>query len=149
MSGRCPAGSTTSDSAPDGRVRGLVTCVAGSLAFAACFNFWAAVYLFAHAASYPDATAPHYVFGDLRTWGFITLAIAITQFAVAGGLVSGSQRARWIGAGVALLNAFGQIWGLPGYPLWFLAVTAVDMVLLFGLGVYGMAPRRATRRSAV
>jgi len=122
--------------------------VAGSLAFAACFNFWAAVYLFAHAASYADAAAPRYVFGDLRTWGFITLAIAISQFAVAGGLLNDSQRARWIGAGVALLNAFGQIWGLPGYPLWFLVVTAVDMILLFGLAIYGMAPRRAARRSA-
>jgi hypothetical protein len=127
----------------------LVTCVAGSLAFAACFNFWAAVYLFAHAAGYADAAAPRYIFGDLRTWGFITLAIAISQFAVAAALFSGSQRARWIGAGVALLNAFGQIWGLPGYPLWFLVITAVDMVLLFGLAVYGMAPDRAARRSAV
>src|ERR1051326_8877639 len=113
--------------------------LAASLAFAACFNFWAAVYLFAHAASYADAAAPRYVFGDLRAWGFITLAISISQFGVAAGLVAGSQRARWIGAGVALLNAFGQIWGLPGYPLWFLVITAVDMVLLFGLAVYGLA----------
>ena len=119
--------------------------MAGSLAFAACFNFWAAVYLFAHAADYADAAAPRYVFGDLRTWGFITLAIAISQFAVAGGLLNGSQRARWIGAGVALLNAFGQIWGLPGYPLWFLVLTAVDMVVLFGLAIYGMPSRRAAR----
>jgi hypothetical protein len=101
----------------------------------------------AHAAGY--AAAPHYVFGDLRTWGFITLAIALSQFAVAAGLVTGSQRARWAGAGVALLNAFGQIWGLPGYPLWFLALTAVNMVLLFGLAVYGMSPRAAARRSAL
>ncbi len=119
--------------------------LAGSLAFAACFNFWAAVYLFAHAAGYADAAAPRYVFGDLRTWGFITLAVALTQFGVAAGLLTGSQRARWIGAGVALLNAFGQMWGLPGYPLWFLVLTAVDMVALFGLAVYGMPSRRAAR----
>jgi hypothetical protein len=119
--------------------------LAGSLAFAACFNFWAAVYLFAHAAGYADAAAPRYVFGDLRAWGFITLAIALTQFGVAAGLLTGSHRARWIGAGVALLNAFGQIWGLPGYPLWFLVLTAVDMVALFGLAVYGMPSRRAAR----
>jgi hypothetical protein len=117
--------------------------LAGSLAFAACFNFWAAVYLFAHAASY--AAAPRYVFGDLRAWGFITLAISLSQFGVAAGVLAGSQRARWIGAGVALLNAFGQIWGLPGYPLWFLVLTAVDMVVLFGLAIYAMPSRRAAR----
>ena len=115
--------------------------LAGSLAFAACVNFWAAVYLFAHAAGY--AAAPRYVFGDLRAWGFITLAIALSQFGVATGVLTGSQRARWIGAGVMLLNAFGQIWGLPGYPLWFLVLTAVDMVVLFGMAVYGMRSRAA------
>jgi hypothetical protein len=40
------------------------------------------------------------------------------------------------------VNGFGQISGLPGYPSWFLVVTAVDMVVLFGLAIYG-------RRSAV
>ena len=109
--------------------------MAGSLAFAACFNFWAAVYAIARAASF--AAAPRYVFGDLRAWGFVTLAIAILQFGAAAGLLAGSQRARWLGAGLALLNGFGQISGLPGYPLWFLAVTAVDMVVLFGLAIYG------------
>jgi hypothetical protein len=100
--------------------------------------------MFAHAASY--AAAPRYVFGNLRTWGFITLVISMSQFAVAAALLNGSQRARWIGAGVALLNAFGQIWGLPGYPLWFLVVTAMDMLVLFGLAIYGM-PSRAARAS--
>ena len=85
------------------------------------------------------------MFGDLRAWGFITLAIALTQFGVAAGLYTGSQRACWVGAGVALLNAFGQIWGLPGYPLWFPVLTALDMVALFGLAVYGMQSRRAAR----
>ena len=100
--------------------------------------------MIARAASY--AATPRYVFGDLRTWGFVTLLIAISQFGVAVGVYTGSQRARWIGAGLALLNGFGQISGLPGYPSWFLVVTAVDMVLLFGLAIYG---ERSKSRSAV
>jgi hypothetical protein len=68
---------------------------------------------------------------------------------VAGGLLTGSQRARWTGAGLALLNAYGQISGLPGYPLWFLVITAVDMVALFGLAIYGMPAGEGARRSAV
>ena len=114
--------------------------MAGSLAFAACVNFWAGVYQIAHSASF-EAT-PQYVFGNLRTWGFVTIAIALGQFAVAAGLVAGSQRARWWGAGLALVNGFAQISGLPGYPPWFLVITALDMIVLFGLAIYG-------RRSAV
>jgi len=55
---------------------------------------------------------------------------------LAAGLVAGSQRARWFGAGLALVNGFGQISGLPGYPSWFLVVTAVDMIVLFGLVIF-------------
>jgi len=132
---------------PDGRGRGLVNFMAGSLAFAACFNFWAAIYAIARAASF--AAAPRYVFGDLRTWGFLTLAISISQFGAAAGLLTGSLRARWLGAGLAFLNGIGQISGLPGYPLWFLVVTAVDMVVLSGMAIYGMQlSREAARRSA-
>lgn len=56
---------------------------------------------------------------------------------MAAGLVAGSQRARWWGAGLALVNGIGQITGLPGYPFWFLVFTAVEMVVLFGLAIYG------------
>ena len=114
--------------------------MAGLLAFAACVNFWAGVYQIAHSASF--AATPQYVFGNLRTWGFVTIAIALGQFAVAAGLVAGSQRARWWGAGLALVNGFAQISGLPGYPSWFLVVTALNMIVLSGLAIYG-------RRSAV
>jgi hypothetical protein len=113
--------------------------MAASLAFAACVNFWAAIYSIARAANY--SAAPRYVFGDLRTWGFVTLAIAIAQFGVAASLLTGSQRARWTGAGLALVNGFEQISGLPGYPAWFLVITAVDMVVLFGLAIYGELSR--------
>ena len=109
--------------------------MAGSLAFAACVNFWAGVYQIAHSASF-EAT-PQYVFGNLRTWGFVTIAIALGLFAVAASLVAGSQRARWWGAGLALVNGIGQIYGLPGYPSWFLVVTALDMIVLSGLAIYG------------
>src|SRR5258708_17062501 len=107
--------------------------MAGSLAFAACVNFWAAIYQIARSASY--TATPQYVFGNLRAWGFVTLAIAIGQFAVAAGLVAGSQRARWFGAGLALVNGFGQLSVLPGSPSWFLVATAVDMAVPFGLAL--------------
>ena len=114
--------------------------MAGSLAFAACVNFWAGVYLLARSASF--AATPQYVFGNLRAWGFVTLAIAIGQFGVAAGLVAGSHRARGGGAGLGRVNGVGQITGRPGDPPGVLVVTAVDMVVLFGLAIYG-------RRSAV
>ena len=121
-------------------MRGLVRFMAASLAFAACVNFWVAIYQIARSASY--TATPHYVFGNLRAWGFVTWSSRSASSPWPLGVVAGSQRARWFGAGLALVNGFGQISGLPGYPPWFLVVTAVDMVVLFGLAIYG-------RRSAV
>ena len=52
---------------------------------------------------------------------------------------AGLEGAWWLGVGLLLLNAIGQIAGLPGYPVWFLVVTAVGMVVLCGLAIYGNA----------
>jgi hypothetical protein len=120
-----------------GRTKRLIAFAAGFLAFAACYNLVASFALIARSNSF--GATPRYLFGNLRTWGFCTLLIAIMQFGAAWGILTGSQRAWWLGVGLLLLNAIGQIAGLPGYPVWFLVVTAVGMVVLCGLAIYGNA----------
>ena len=46
-----------------------------------------------------------YVFSDLRTWGWIVLALGILLVAAAGSLPKGGQVARWFAICVAGLNA--------------------------------------------
>lgn len=118
-----------------GRGKSLVAFAAGLVAFAACYNLVAGVALIARANDF--GATPQYLLGNLRTWGFVTLLIAILQFGTACGIAIGGQRARWFGVVLLLLNAIGQISGLPGYPFWFLVVTAVGMVVLCGLAIYG------------
>jgi hypothetical protein len=47
----------------------------------------------------------HYVFANLRTWGWITLIIAVLQLIAAGGILAGNQLARWFA--VAVLALYG------------------------------------------
>src|SRR5262249_46229527 len=115
---------------------------AGFVALAACYNLVASFALIARSNSF--GATPQYLFGNLRTWGFLTLLIAIMQFGAAWGILTGSQRARWVGVGLLLVNAIGQIAGLPEYPFWFLVVTAVGLVVLCGLAIPG--ERRAGSR---
>jgi hypothetical protein len=117
------------------RAKRLIAFAAGFVAFAACYNLVASFALIARSNSF--GATPQYLFGNLRTWGFFTLLIAIAQFGAAWGILTGSQRARWVGVGLLLLNAIGQIVGLPEYPFWFLVVTAVGMVVLCGLAISG------------
>ena len=51
----------------------------------------------------------HYVFGNLRAWGWITLIIGVVQLLAAAGVFSGNQLARWYGVAVLGLNAIDQM----------------------------------------
>ena len=79
----------------------------------------------------------HYVFGDLRAWGWVTLIIAVAQLAAAGGVLMGNQLARWFAVAVVGLSAIEMMFFLPAYPFWALVIIAADVVALWGLCAYG------------
>ena len=79
----------------------------------------------------------HFVFGDLRTWGWITLIIAILQLLAAAGVLAGNQLARWFAVALIGLNAIDQMFFIPAYPFWSLMIIAVDVIALYGLCAYG------------
>lgn len=79
----------------------------------------------------------HYVFGNLRTWGWITLILAALQLVAAAGVLAGNQLARWFAVAVVGLNALNQMLFLPAYPFWSLTIIAMDVVALYGLCAYG------------
>jgi hypothetical protein len=78
----------------------------------------------------------HYVFGSLRTWGWITLILAVLQVLAAAGVLAGNQLARWFAVAVVGLNAINQMLFLPAYPFWSLIIIAMDVVALYGLCAY-------------
>jgi len=78
-----------------------------------------------------------FVFSDLNTWGWIVLILGIIQGIAALTLLSGSEFARWFGIGAAGLNAIGQLMFVPVYPWWAISMFAVDLLIIYGLTVYG------------
>ncbi|WP_051943362.1 DUF7144 family membrane protein [Streptacidiphilus rugosus] len=86
-----------------------------------------------------------FVFGDLRTWGWVVLALAVVQIGAAYGvLVARAEWARWTGIVVLCLNAFVQMAFIPSYPLWSLLIIAVDVVAIYGLTVWSAGNRPAS-----
>lgn len=79
----------------------------------------------------------HYVFWDLRAWGWVILALAVLQFAAALSVMGGGIWGRWFGVAVLGLNAFAQMFFLPSYPFWSLTIIAIDIVAIYGLCVVG------------
>jgi len=114
---------------------GLVVFAAILLAVIGCFNL---IYgIAAIANSHVFVANAHYVFGNLRAWGWITLIIGAVQLLAAAGVFTGNQLARWLGVAVLGLNAIDQMFFLPAYPFWSLTIIAMDVVALWGLCAYG------------
>ena len=125
----------TSGRHAEGHGYGLVLFASVLLVILACFNL---IYgIAAIANSHVFAANAHYVFGDLRTWGWITLIIGLLLLLAAAGVLAGNQLARWFAVAVLGLNAIDQMFFIPAYPFWSLMIIAVDVVALYGLCAYG------------
>jgi hypothetical protein len=119
----------------EGQGYGLVLFASVLLVMVGCFNL---IYGIAAIANSHVFTAnAHYVFGNLRAWGWITLIIGVLQLLAAGGVLTGNEWARWFGVAVLGLNAIDMMFFIPAYPFWSLTIIAVDVVALYGLCAYG------------
>jgi hypothetical protein len=78
-----------------------------------------------------------YVFGDLNTWGWVTLCLGVVQGLVGLGVFVKNQFARWVGVGALGLNAIAQLLMMPAYPFWSLSLFALDILAIYGLVAYG------------
>jgi len=101
-------------------------------------GFWNLIYgIAAIAQSHVFVANAHYVFGNLRAWGWVTLIFAILLLIAGGGIMVGNQLARWFGVVVLGLNLIEQMFSIPSYPFWSLTIIALDVVALYGLCAYG------------
>ena len=129
------ARSSTGRTYAEGRGYGLVL-FAGVLLLVV--GFWNLIYgIAAIAQSHVFVANAHYVFGDLRTWGWITLIISALQILAGIGVMTGNQAARWAGIILVGLNLINQMFFIPAYPFWTLTIIAMDIVALYGLCAYG------------
>ena len=118
-----------------GRGYGLIIFASVLLAVIGFFNM---IYGFAAIAnSHVFVANAHYVFGDLRLWGWITLILSFAQLIAAAGVMAGNQLARWFAVAVVGLSAIDMMFFLGAYPLWSMAIIAMDVVALYGLCAYG------------
>jgi len=125
----------TSGRYAEGRGYGLIFFASILLLVVGFFNM---IYgIAAIANSHVFVANAHYVVGDLRAWGWVTLIIAVLQLVAAGGILAGNQLARWFAVAVVGLSAIDMMFFIPAYPFWALAIIAMDVVALYGLCAYG------------
>jgi hypothetical protein len=84
-----------------------------------------------------------FILSDLNTWGWVMLVLGALQVAAALSIWAGGTYGRWFGIAVATFNSIGALLSIPAYPFWSLAIFAIDVLVIFGLTVYG-GNRRVT-----
>lgn len=85
----------------------------------------------------------HYVFGDLKTWGWVTLILGVLEGLASASLFTGGGFGRWFAIIAASLAAIGALLEIPAYPLWSIAMFALSLWIIHGLVLYGGTKREA------
>jgi hypothetical protein len=79
-----------------------------------------------------------FVFSSLHTWGWITIIVGIIQLTAGFSLIGGGGFGRVIGIIAASIGALESLLSIGGtHPWWSLAIFALCLFVLHGLGVYG------------
>jgi len=119
----------------EGRGFGLIIFASILLLFDGFFNMLYGIAAIAN--SHVFVANAHYVIGDLRAWGWVTLIIAVLQLVAGAGVLAGNQLARWFAVAVVGISAIDMMFFIPAYPFWALVIIAVDVIALWGLCAFG------------
>ena len=87
----------------------------------------------------------HYVFGDLKSWGWVTLIIGVLELLASVSLFGGGGYGRWFGIFAAALAAIGSLLAIPAYTLLGIAAFGLSLWIIHGLVLYGEDVRAASQ----
>lgn len=79
------------------------------------------------------ATGAHYVFSDLKTWGWITIGLGALELLAGFSLFGGGSFGRWFGVIAAGLAAWGALLDVRVLPFWSISVFALSVIVIYQL----------------
>ena len=130
-----PAG-TPSDVVMPGRApgRGWVVFAAIMLFMAGIFNVIDGIVALVNSRFYVAGAV--IIWSDLRTWGWIMLALGVITLLAGAAVLNRQAWGRWFGIIAAGLSAIGQMAFMSAYPWWSLLIITLDVLVIYGLAVH-------------
>lgn len=74
---------------------------------------------------------------DFTAWGWTHIALGALLIGAAFGLLAGQMWARVVGIVLAMLSAFANLAFIAAYPLWSIAVIALDVLVIYAIAAHG------------
>jgi hypothetical protein len=148
MSTRMPEDATASAprAVPDARAfesrSGWVTFAVVMLSIAGVLNVIYGIAAISDSSFFINDT--RYILSGLNTWGWVTLVIGVVQLFAAFSLWGGGLFGRIVGVVACSLSAIAALMAIPAYPLWSLAIFALDIVIIYQIATRGTEGRRAS-----
>jgi hypothetical protein len=84
-----------------------------------------------------------FILSGLHTWGWVSLILGVLLLFAAFSIWSGGLYGRIVGIVAAGLSAIAALLSIPAYPLWSLAIFAIDIVIIHQIATRGTEGRRA------
>lgn len=81
----------------------------------------------------------HYMFGSLKSWGWITLILGILEILASLSLFGGGAFGIYFGILAGSLAAIAALLEIPAYPLWSIAIFALSIWIIWGLARFAGA----------
>jgi hypothetical protein len=82
-----------------------------------------------------------FILSDLNTWGWVLIVTGVVQLLTAIGVWMRTKGVRWVGVGIAALNAIVQMFFIAAYPWWSVLLFTLDMLVIYGLVAHGRRMR--------
>jgi|1186.fasta_scaffold213526_2 hypothetical protein len=79
------------------------------------------------------------LFGDPSMWGWLALIMGAGQILLGLGIYSGNILAQILAVVWAGLNACLHLFAIGAYPAWSIIIMAIDVLVIYGLIMYGRA----------
>lgn len=119
---------------------GWVIFAAIMMAIAGVMRLFDSAWAFEYKGALPEHLQ-NAIFGhNLKTYGWLYLAVGIVLLIAAFGVLVGSQAARWFGVAAGAVACISAVWWIEYYPIWSLTYVLIGALVIYALVAHGETP---------
>jgi hypothetical protein len=131
-----PVEGTLSQNEPSGWAIGWALFAAVVMITVGCFQVISGIAAIAEDDVY--VRTPNYILDmDVSQWGWVHLLLGVVLILSGLGVMTGNVLARTVGVFIAALSAIANFAFIPYYPIWSIAIIAVDVAIIWALTAHG------------